>query len=159
MGTLTKLLVELMRRNGRPDIVGVFHAIQDIGKAQDIHIERGRNLGRKIGAGVDHNTAAAGMASDGGFAHWQSSFIEKGGHPAWDGRHPCSCITMHSLLVESLDPRLDDAVSTILTVIDHIYKARCGIFKDIEIMAQKVGLDECLSSVIGVTSITFSRTS
>ena len=51
---------------------------------------------------------------------------------------------MHSLLVESLNPRLDDAVSTILTVIDHIYQARRGILEYIEVMAQKISLHERL---------------
>ena len=39
---------------------------------------------------------------------------------------------------------LDNAVSTILTVIHHIDQTRRAVLKHIEIMAKQIGLNECL---------------
>ena len=66
-----------------------------------------------------------------------------GGHPARDDRHP-----IHArngiLLGRSLILGLDDAVSTILTVIHHIRQTGNGVLEDVEVMAQQVDLDQRL---------------
>ena len=83
----TDLVVEPFRGHGRPDIVRSLFAVQDEGKAEDVDIERRRDLGREIAAGIDRDTAAVRIPLCCSGGHQPIAFLKKAA-THMDGRSP-----------------------------------------------------------------------